>query len=308
MITCSTKRRLKDGILTKNWLFIPSLSFAIVGLIIILFGYQPLYWLMLLSAALSSVLLTYPSKKNMHYIYGYSGPIDLKANNNSIQRNQRIEPTLTGQQVSQTNLDGRTVEQNDSYFSTHTPDKMPSQDIGELIREKLLTNRNSKLIFISLTIIIVFAMMVSLLLSHNNAVDTAVIEPKDEPISSLPLRENKITLPDDFSLMTTPFNGLIIHWQADEMNKQVLWDIRQALGEESCKTITFNNKDTFRTTVVEIEKSTEYFAEFSPLDTKNIIKSLAVRNTFTLCGYEFSLKGSQATLGKNAFYGTLLTQ
>jgi len=156
------------------------------------------------------------------------------------------------------------------------------------------------------------AMFTSLILSPSDSNELPINQQKNvENIKTQHRqteRKNKITLPDDFSIMTTAFNGLIVHWQADNNNKEMLWDIRQATGDKNCQSIQFNSNDSYRTTMVLVENSNEYIAEFSPLDTENILKDIAIRSNFTLCGYSFSLKGSQVTLGKHNFYAEILTQ
>jgi hypothetical protein len=44
------------------------------------------------------------------------------------------------------------------------------------------------------------------------------------------------------------------------------------------------------------------FADFSPLDTQQLIQLIAFKRSFNLCDYDFSLKGSQAALGKHHAY------
>lgn len=317
VITCATKRRLTDGKLSKNWLYIPSLLFALIGLIIISFNHQTLYWLTLISTALSSILLTYPGRSNIHYIYGYNGPINLATEKSSVSRNQRIEPTLTKHHA-HVNVDefnnqiqGTVQTISDEYYNSASSVEQPTQDIGELIRNKLLNNQNSKYALLGLVAIIAIAMFTSLILSSSNSNETShdkqeYVEDNTQNKTIKAERNNKITLPDDFSLMTTPFNGLIVQWQADTNIEKTLWDIRQATRDKSCQSIQFNNKDQYRTTMVQVENSNEYAAEFSPLDTQSILKDIAIRSDFTLCGYSFSLKGSQAALGKNNFYADLL--
>ncbi|MDT0604882.1 hypothetical protein [Thalassotalea castellviae] len=320
ILTCTTKRRLNDARLTKNWLYTPAISFAIIGLIIISFNYQPLYWLTLFPAALSSILLTYPSQNNSQYNYGYSGPINLSPVKNTTIRNQRIEPTLTSQHV-HLNVENTTSFNHpptqsfeDSYYKDKASANNAAQDIGELIREKLLNNHNSKFVILGLLTIIVIAMLTSLILSFSSknqettkTGQESLVEEKSTQ-TTINERTNKVTLPDDFSIMTTPFNGLIVHWQADSTHELNLWDISRATGDDSCKSISFNNDNSYRTTKVYVENTDEYIAEFSPLDTRKILKDIALRSNFTLCGYSFSLKGSQATLGKSNFYADLLAQ
>ena len=100
--------------------------------------------------------------------------------------------------------------------------------------------------------------------------------------------------------------GISINWQADEVSDTVLWSQLTAQGDESCKVISFNKGEPIRTLSVQVVNSNgtniNYFADFSPLDSKALIQALAFRGNFTLCGYDFSLKGSQEALGKNEQY------
>lgn len=320
-LTCTIKRRLNDAKLTKNWLYTPSITFAMIGLVIISFNHQALYWLILLPAALSSILLTYPGRNNTQYNYGYIGPINLSSERSPTNRSQRIEPTLTNQHHLQYTESANSfsyhnsqADQEPSYDEQATT-KHSAQDIGELIREKLLNNQNSKYVILGLVAIILIAMITSFILSLTTSTKLSTSpSTQDKAIKTndtqliVNERTNKITLPDDFSLMTTAFNGLIVYWQADSSNELQLWDITQATGDNSCRSITFNNNNSYRTTRVYVENTNEYIAEFSPLDTKEILKDIAIRSRFSLCGYSFSLKGSQATLGKNSFYAELITQ
>jgi hypothetical protein len=117
-------------------------------------------------------------------------------------------------------------------------------------------------------------------------------------------------MPDNYTLYLSEYRGISINWQADEVSNTVLWSQTTALGDDSCKVITFDNGETLRTLSVQIEstasdsakKQNSYFAYFSPLDSKALVQALAFRSNFTLCGYHFSLKGSQAALAGNEQY------
>jgi hypothetical protein len=82
----------------------------------------------------------------------------------------------------------------------------------------------------------------------------------------------------------------------------LIWQQLTTQGDETCKGITYNNGDMIRTLNVIHENDGDYFAKFSPLDTKVLIRNLAIRSSFKLCGYKFSLNGSQSTLGKHSYY------
>jgi hypothetical protein len=117
-----------------------------------------------------------------------------------------------------------------------------------------------------------------------------------------------LAMPDNFNLYLSQYQGLIIHWQADESNVNQLWSQLSNQGDKSCQQITFNRGKSIRPLSVNVENSNDYFANFSPLDTAELIKALAFRADFSLCGYNFSLKGSQALLGKHNQYALFLEQ
>lgn len=91
-------------------------------------------------------------------------------------------------------------------------------------------------------------------------------------------------------------NALIIHWQVNTNRDGEIWSQISAKGDERCQQIYFNKKTQFRPLWVEVEDSIDFYAYFSPLDTKDLIQSLANRSKFSLCNFDFSLKGSQAQL------------
>lgn len=117
-----------------------------------------------------------------------------------------------------------------------------------------------------------------------------------------------LAMPDNFNLYLSQYQGLIIHWQADNTNAGEFWSQLTNQGDESCQQITFNRGSSIRPLRVNVENSNDYFASFSPLDTAELIKALAFRGNFSLCGYNFSLKGSQALLGKHNQYALFLEQ
>ena len=127
------------------------------------------------------------------------------------------------------------------------------------------------------------------------------------PIIKKTIRLEKLDMPDKFSLYQSEFNGIIIYWQADTMADTKLWSQQTAQGDKSCKEISFNKGKSIRTQTVLVENKENYYANFSPLDSEELIQALAFRGNFSLCGYKFSLKGSQAALSKNAHYSDLLS-
>ena len=115
-----------------------------------------------------------------------------------------------------------------------------------------------------------------------------------------------LAMPDNFALYLTPHQGILLHWQADNVTSGQLWSQLTAKGDKSCQIINFNKGNDFRPLSIEVEANTEYFASFSPLDSQALIQALAFQGSFSLCGYDFSLKGSQSVLGKHNSYAAFL--
>jgi len=316
VITLSTLRRLNDAQLNKSWSGGPSLSFLITSLIIVFTAHDSADWLLLVPVVLSSLLLTYPSKSAKRYILGYSGPVDLsdfeQVKFDQQRHNQRIEPTLlTGlknQEPLVTNAylaEETFANEEDSMASDFSAEPQiaqskKEQDIGETIRLKLLSGKNAKLTLIAASSVILLVIIISLVVSAFKG--TADLE--DATLKPAPLitRTAKISFPDNFSLLLSLHQGLIINWQADSTTDSQVWNLSTAQGDKSCKEVVFNNGKKFRPTSVVAESSEQYFANFSPLDTQNLLQEIAFRGNFKLCGYQFSLKGSQAILGKHPEY------
>jgi len=182
-------------------------------------------------------------------------------------------------------------------------------DLGEVIREKLFYIKNPRMILITAVSFVAIAMFVTFLVSEPTSQLNQDIanELTPNPLAPAVKRTNTVNLPDDFSLMINEFDGIVINWPAELSDKTVIWDIQSATGDKKCQNITFNNGDKIRTLKVIIEENDNYFAEFSPLDNSALIKSIAIRSNFSLCGYTFSLKGSQAILGKNTYYAEIIS-
>ena len=78
VLALTNLRRLHDAELNKNWLFVPSIAFITVALIIIFAEQYSSYALLIIPALCSAVLLTYPSRKSRSFILGYYGPVNMQ--------------------------------------------------------------------------------------------------------------------------------------------------------------------------------------------------------------------------------------
>jgi len=329
ILTLTTIRRLRDAKLNKNWQFIPSVLFLITGITTLLLDNNISYYLLLLPSLVAALLLTYPSKNNgkeKTYIHGYYGPIDLSSyqqtTQSTIVHNQRIEPTLASDGVNthfiNNDLKTAQMEQSNNGQINQQATNVDKTDIGELIRLKLLNNKQLQLgLIIGLLVILATVFMTSLF--ARNSDNTLMLETEQKLTQEQILQQGNsrasqlmasktqyLAMPDNFDLYLTPYQGILLHWQADIVANGELWSQLTTKGDKSCKVINFNKGNSFRPLTIDVEKGTEYFASFSPLDTQALIKAIAFQSNFSLCGYDFSLKGSQAILGKHNSYAPFL--
>ncbi len=245
-------------------------------------------------------LLTYPSSPIKSYIMGYCGPIDLASikNESAATSKSRIEPTFAG--APSANVAMNVTHNDEQQFVTQHNNNSADNDVGVKVRE--LITKYKLQIAAGITIILGGMISVSFLNNTEVSQPSPVID-KEEPIIETAIeRQHMLNMPDDFTLYASQHDGLIINWQADEQQDGVYWQQLTLKGDNSCKEITFNNGDGIRTIEVIVEHATDYFAHFSPLDTQSLLKQIALRGDFTLCGYEFSLKGSQSALGRHPYY------
>jgi uncharacterized membrane protein YhaH (DUF805 family) len=312
----STRRRLHDAQLQKNWILAPAGSFLTAGLFIVFIEHSASYWLLLLPLLLALLLLTYPSRQLRNYILGYNGPVDLTefqlTEKVKPRNNQRVEPTMDGLNIppaSTAEISRSSVAHN--VNATHSiTNNAPStnaqnkDDIGEAIRLALFSQKNSRVTIAVISALFILALLISTIFSR----PTATEKPPEQTIETAEITspfQHQIALPDNFSLMMSSDQALVVNWQADVEGNQEVWSLGSATGDKKCQSIVFNNKQEIRTFRVHVMDNS-YFAYFSPLDTKSLIKNLAFKSNFTLCGYNFSLKGSQAALGKSNFYANLI--
>ena len=324
VLICSTKRRLHDAKLNKNWQLVPAGLFLLTGILSLIIESSSSFYLLILPALSSALLLTYPSKNKKHqdkYILGYYGPVDLSIYQQEAvgmtTHNQRIEPTLVATGISEQLYINENVAEQNSAQNYHSDDVTDSKqvDIGELIRLKFLSNRKLQLGVIASVSLVFIAVFVNSLfnsinqqqLSSNN---TELTEPQDSSkntaSNSITTKNHLLEMPDNFNLYLSEYQGIIIHWQADQVPDGELWSQLSAKGDKSCQSIKFNKGSALRPLTVLVESGSEYFASFSPLDSQELVQALAFRGKFSLCGYSFSLKGSQAVLGKHNQYAPFL--
>ena len=227
---------------------------------------------------------------------------------------KRIEPSLTGN-INQT--DESVTHQESSYHhrsaapvSTTTliieKVKVGCQLAYQFCKNKgLITPKNIGIVIGLFVLVIVSLIFFSG--SNTNQAEQEIAEQHAEAVNAVNRnRSQQVDFQDNFSLFITDYQGIVIHWQADVTITSEVWHAYTASGEQNCQALTFNTGERFTTLEVIAENGENYFAYFSPTDSEKIVKAIAKRSNFKLCGFSFSLKGSQSTLSNHRYYSEIL--
>lgn len=311
ILLASAIRRLNDA---KLSLFIAAIPVIIY--LISLFGITYLEglsrWSLLILATVSTLALSTIShakiRKSHTYYFGYHGPVELKQPTKNTTSSSRIEPTIAGKhnqsQHPEINLQQEPLH---STKNLNIDDKLQwEQTLG------LWVLANKKLaIIISSTLVILTVLFV--LLADDSVEATTPQEPKD-PLKKVFVkkRSNKIEMPDQFWIMLDQNDAMSIAWEGDFKSNSDLaeensyWSAYTGLGDTDCINLHFSLGENIRTLSVTVNNGGDYYADFSPVDTATIIKSIADKDRFKLCGYEFTLKGTRSLLRSNKKYAEYL--
>ncbi|PKG75410.1 DUF805 domain-containing protein [Shewanella sp. GutCb] len=275
--------------------------------------------LMLFAGLAIGYVAMLPAISVSHYKQGYSGPIDISANVTVNNARVRVEPTLSD---AKSDVDAHsaafvdptagikecsTASSNENESDTLTS-RRSNKSSASLMQLQHWLLEHKKVAFSAVASL----MLVMLLLSVWSMIpsDDVIAAEQDiaeaGSIASKPVIAREITtLPDGFSLVLED-DVLIVRWLGETGSPTKLWSLATAKGDRACSALTFNNGTEYRTVAVDLLADTGTEARFSPLDTKAIIVDMARRGNVSLCGYNFSLKGSQAAIGKVAAFSTYL--
>lgn len=306
-------RRCRDAHKRSGTAWLTSIVTSLSFLLIILIPSTTSYVLLILPVMASLYLFSLTSFAPQVYVMGYCGPVDLSALSEPVKverkpLSNRIEPSLfgvTNEQDDELSFYSSAAATEEAVQTVQQPAKQASNDLALLINNWLLANQ--KIAIIAAFIILIVSAVITSLPFINNATmadeATKVTEIQTQKlVTSATQRQQLLAMPDEFYLLLDEHEGLIVHWKADLIREGEIWTQASAQGDDSCEVIEFNNGDKVRTINVLVEDSGSYYANFSPLDTAFVVKSLAKRGNFGLCGYNFSLKGSQKALNSNPIY------
>ncbi|MCT8988595.1 hypothetical protein [Shewanella phaeophyticola] len=239
----------------------------------------------------------------------------------SIQTPKHEEPYVT----QQFNADGEHDTTNSAFSAKRERNSQPlyvdqdalqSGSITELAKSwvNVAKRHQQKLLFtgkilaavfaLGLLIYLVMALINAFSSSDDSDAEAQMSQGVIEPVS---MNRQMVKLPDGFWLALEG-DVLILRWLGDTGDAQNLWRLASAEGDKTCAELEFNDGSKFRPMTVDLLADGATEAKFTPLDKYVMVNNIALRGDFKLCGYKFSLKGSQAALMKNPQFETLLSK
>ena len=319
-MAATANRRVRDARIPAIWQFMPIGVFSLVAFLPLVYVHHSLFTLLL--AIPATMLMTIkPSAEVHHYVWGYEGPVNFEASNTSAAVNtqyaDRIEPTFVSGQDEHYGQKQTSDHQLDEQSTQSAPQYITPQPINDwyepmrlfMLKHQTITLGISGVLFLTTVIGLTYPLFGHADVDITEA-ETEQTKPQDQQQTAPfinQVRQYMFEMPtNDYSLMLSEHNGLIIHWPSYDDNNPQLWSLASAKGEQSCEEIVFNDKQKIRTLLVSIEDDGDYYASFSPLDTEKLITGIADKSQFTLCGYDFSLKGTRAAISQSDIYSEFL--
>ena len=159
---------------------------------------------------------------------------------------------------------------------------------------------------ISVACLVIYLVML-MVNAFSNSDDEGEAQMTQGVIEPMNMSRQMVKLPDGFWLALEG-DVLILRWLGDAGDAQNLWRLASAVGDKSCANLEFNDGSQYRPMTVDLVADGATEARFTPLDKSAMVNHVALRGNFKLCGYEFSLKGSQAALMQNPQFESLLSQ
>jgi len=321
VLVASSLRRIHDAGFATPFAAIPALVYwlNVFGLTYLEHGAK---WGLLLLGFLTSLAIGTISnakiRRNYQYILGYSGPVSLSEPTLEPTSRDRIEPTIASASADKTNIslpdDGllhSTSETHDFYSDSSTND-INKDALNEFhsweqkLSQWFIANKKLSLIIIGLVSVYILAEILFAIFSDPKIVE----QPKKEiqSVEEVKQRIDKIEMPDSFWVMLDQNNAITIAWEGDFKSetdlekKTIYWSATTAKGDKECTNLHFSLGADIKTLLVTVKNGGDYYADFSPVDSELIIKSVADKDRFKLCGYEFTLKGTRSLLRDNRKY------
>ncbi|GIU43880.1 hypothetical protein TUM4438_13790 [Shewanella sairae] len=318
VLALTSLRRLRDCAKPAHFVLLTLLPFLLVLVTLVhIQSMMLLLTLMLVAAMTIGYLALLPAVAKTHYVQGYSGPVDMAEVARPARKDNprmRVEPTLGGadsalndafiaaevevdQDSAQVQYEAPPSENDYQQRRREKPSKFTLLQLEQWLRN------NKKGAMIGAAAIVGSMLFMSLwsLLPESETSDSKPEAVENQVISAPEAKRISTTMPDGFSLVLED-DVLIMRWLGDTGSPTNLWSLATAKGDKTCSRLRFNNGTEYRPMIVDLLADTGTEARFSPLDTEAIVVDMARRGNVSLCGYNFSLKGSQAALGKEAAF------
>ena len=318
ILATSSMRRIHDAGFATPFAAIPLVIFWI-NLFGLTYIEHPARWVLVIFAFFTTMITGTISnarvRRNKHYQKGYNGPIDLVVKEEIVLAKERIEPTIAGQKVTESYTEdllsskSEPLDQSDQSYDRNTLEEPLAEVHSEHWEQKLgqwLTENKKVAVIAILSLSIVTFLILSLLSNEEIEEQPVAIEEKESEF--VKQRLNKIEMPDQFWIMLDQNDALTIAWEGDFKTESQLgennsyWSAATGKGDKDCVDLEFALGEKFRSLDVTVKNGGDYYADFSPVDSQMIIRSIADKDRFKLCGYEFTLKGTRSLLRKNDKY------
>ena len=314
LLFATARRRIRDAGFSPWLVGLPPLAFwlCLLGVTYLTSGAK---WSLLIIAVLVTLAVATISnarvRRKRNYTWGYAGPVEFGAAaaraGRADRAYRRIEPTLTpgedlvhkegGEHQRLASLPDDNFEAGEAATYDTARGSGWEQELGAwLVAHQGLT----LLVSAGLVAMVLVAFLWT----------AEPVEVKQDPLAkpaSLPkARLDKLEMPDDFWIMLDQNDALTIAWQGDFQQDGEYWSALTGKGDKSCVEVSFKIGDSYRSVKAEVKNQGDYYVDFSPVDTPRLVAEIALKDRFILCGYEFSLKGTQAILMSHPRYASIL--
>lgn len=317
IIAASAMRRIHDAGFATPLAAIPVLIY-LLNLFAITYIEHDSRWALLVLAVITTIAMATISnariRHNHNYQMGYQGPIDLNQDKEIPIQRDRIEPTIAGQKTPN-NPPGifQSTEQEQTENAINDHHSNPHQSLQHSWEQKLgdWFNTNRKVSGIVIAVLLLLTTIALITPLFENETNSQVSE-EPEKIEFVKERLDKIEMPDQFWMMLDQNDALTIGWEGDIKTDEdladngVYWSAATGKGDKDCVDLHFSLGEDIRALLVTVKNDGDYYADFSPVDTRLIVQSIANKDQFKLCGYEFVLKGTGKMLRKNKKYAKYL--
>lgn len=303
LVGLSGLRRIKDAELPVWLSLFPALSFAICAYGLGFFSHGGRWLILLLAVAVSaifSLIGNRKKRKQKNYDWGYAGPVSLKTGLDSRQNSfSRIEPVFAGLSDAPPQASFSSSASKLATGSMEDPGQGSSSDWA----------MGSPQVIGGVVLLLLVIAVVGFELTRSSSPNQEKPEePVEKAVETSKQRIDKLPMPDNFWLMLDQNQALTIAWQGEVVADGEVWSALTGRGDASCFEISFNGRENFRVMRVEAKNQGDYYADFSPVDTRKLVESIALKDKFKLCGIEFSLKGTQGELMSHRGYSGYLTE